>query len=79
MAYTQRGTDRDRAAAVLILRLAGKYISSHAEDFVSRAGSDEMVLADGFDLTVHVRTVDELPTITARREVILPDDWRDDG
>jgi hypothetical protein len=79
MAYTQRDTDRSRVAAVLNLRLAGKYIYSHAEDFVSRAGSDEMVLEDGFDLTVHVRIVDELPTITVRREVVLPHDGRDDG
>ena len=79
MAYTKRAIDDARDAAVRTLRLAGEYIASHAEDFVARAGSDEMVLEDGFDLTVHVRTVDELPTITVRREVALMDDWRYDG
>lgn len=58
--------------AVEMVANAGAYIATHAEDFVARAGSDEVVLADGFDLTVHVRTVDELPTITVTREVILP-------
>ena len=61
-----------REMAVEIVSDAGAYIATHAEDFVARAGSDEAVLADGFDLTVHVRTVDELPTITVTREVILP-------
>lgn len=61
-----------REMAVEIVANAGTYIATHAEDFVARAGSDEVTLADGFDLTVHVRFVDELPTITVTREVILP-------
>ncbi|MCI6547576.1 MAG: hypothetical protein MR415_02890 [Coriobacteriaceae bacterium] len=61
-----------REMAVETVADAGAYIATHAEDFVARAGSDEAVLADGFDLTVHVRTVGELPTITVTREVILP-------
>ena len=61
-----------REMAVEIVSDAGTYIATHAEDFVARADSDEAVLADGFDLTVHIRTVGELPTITVTREVILP-------
>lgn len=61
-----------RMRAVEIVSDAGAYIATHAEDFVARAGSDEVTLADGLDITVHVRTVDELPTITVTREVALP-------
>jgi len=61
-----------RMRAVEIVSDAGTYIATHAEDFVARAGSDEAVLADGLDITVHVRTVGELPTITVTREVVLP-------
>lgn len=61
-----------REMAVEIVSDAGAYIATHAEDFVARAGSDEVTLADGLDITVHVRTVDELPTITVTREVVLP-------
>lgn len=58
--------------AVGIVSDAGAYIATHADDFVARAGSDEVTLADGLDITVHVRTVDEPPTITVTREVALP-------
>lgn len=61
-----------REMAVEIVANAGAYIATHAEDFVARDDSDEVVLADGFDLTVHVRSVNKLPTITVTREVILP-------
>ena len=60
--------------AVEIVSDAGAYIATHAGDFVARAGSDEMVLEDGFDLTVHVRIVGELPTITVSREILILDD-----
>lgn len=66
-----RDTKDARMRAVEIVSDAGAYIATHAEDFVARAGSDEVTLVDGFDLTVHVRTVDELPTITVTREVAL--------
>jgi len=66
-----RDTRDARMRAVEIVSDAGVYIATHAEDFVARAGSDEVTLADGFDLTVHVRTVDELPTITITREMAL--------
>jgi hypothetical protein len=72
MDVVMRDTKDARMRAVEIVSDAGTYIATHAEDFVARAGSDEAVLADGFDLTVHVRTVGELPTITVRREVFLP-------
>ncbi|MDD6565967.1 MAG: hypothetical protein PUF11_04160 [Parafannyhessea umbonata] len=61
-----------RMRAVEIVSDAGAYIATHAEDFVARAGLDEVTLADGLDITVHVRTVGELPTITVTREVVLP-------
>lgn len=71
MTYDAEGA---RRKAVEVLSDAGVYIATHAEDFVARAGSGESVLADGLDVTVHVRTVDELPTITVRREVFIPKD-----
>ncbi|MDY4534538.1 MAG: hypothetical protein SPD98_04740 [Tractidigestivibacter sp.] len=61
-----------REMAVETVADAGAYIMAHAEDFVARAESDELVLEDGFELVVHVRTVRELPTITVMREVMLP-------
>lgn len=54
-----------REMAVETVADAGAYIMAHAE-------SDELVLEDGFELVVHVRTVRELPTVTVMREVILP-------
>ena len=69
-----RDTKDARMRAVEIVSDAGAYIATHAEDFVARAGSDEVTLADGLGITVHVRTVDELPTITIRREVFILDD-----
>ena len=69
-----RDTRDARMRAVEIVSDAGAYIATHAEDFVARAGSDEVTLADGFDITVHVRTVNELPTITVRRELLILDD-----
>lgn len=69
-----RDTRDARMRAVEIVSDAGAYIATHAEDFVARAGSDEVTLADGFDITVHVRTVNELPTITVRREFLILDD-----
>ena len=72
MDVVMRDTKDARMRAVEIVSDAGAYIATHAEDFVARAGSDEVTLADGFDLTLHVRTIDELPTITVTREVVLP-------
>lgn len=63
--------ERARSMAVGLLREAGAYVSEHAEDFLPRAGSDEVTMSDGLDVTIHVRFVDELPTITVRREAIL--------
>ena len=49
MDVVTRDTRDARMRAVEIVSDAGAYIATHAEDFVARAGSDEEVLADGFD------------------------------
>lgn len=54
------------------LKAMGEYVIDHAEDFVARADSDETMLADGLDVTLHIRCVDQVPTIEVRREVFVP-------
>lgn len=60
-----------RRTVVGQLRAMGEYVTDHAEDFVAQADSDEAVLADGLDVTLHIRCIDKLPTIEVRREVFV--------
>lgn len=65
------GTGR-RAAMADQIRRAGLYIARHAEDFLPAAGSDEETAFDGLDVTAHFGGVDEVPTVTVRREAFVP-------
>lgn len=56
---------------VRVIRAAGRYVERHATDFVGCYGSDEVMVADGLDITIHVRVVDDAPTITVRREMFV--------
>lgn len=68
---SDRDADDVRGKAVDIIRDSGRYIAEHAEDFVSRAGSDEIMIADGLDLIIHVKTVNDAPTIEVRRDMFV--------
>ena len=68
--------DETRARLVDLVVTAGEYVTRHAEDLVARpCPDDETTVAGGLDITIHVRTVREPPTVEVRREAIGPA-WR---
>lgn len=71
IAFAAVGHGSVRDAAVSIIRDAARYVADHAEDLVARADSDEVTTSDGIDVTIHVKTVDEAPTIEIRREMFV--------
>lgn len=71
MAMVKR-IDRDevRRRVVDALVACGEYVSSHAEDFVCAAGSDELVSEGGLTVTLRIAP-SEVATATVSREVLV--------
>lgn len=71
MAMAQ-GVDREeiRRRVVDAIVACGEYVSSHAEDFVCAAGSDELVSEGGLTITLRVSPL-SVATAELRREVLV--------